>query len=70
MFSLHSVCIYGGGDRKEQIGVVQKGVEIVIGENSEIMNSVGYFKIFFQSSLGSTKFSEKFAFLLHFLQFV
>ena len=42
MFSFRSVCIYGGGDRKEQIGVVQKGVEIVIGENSEIVSSVGY----------------------------
>ena len=27
-----SVCIYGGGSRKDQINIVQKGVEIVIGE--------------------------------------
>lgn len=28
-----SVCVYGGGSRKGQIQVVQKGVEIVIGES-------------------------------------
>lgn len=28
----YSVCVYGGGSRKGQIQVVQKGVEIVIGE--------------------------------------
>ncbi|EDO39699.1 predicted protein, partial [Nematostella vectensis] len=27
---IRSVCIYGGGSRKDQIGVVEKGVEIVI----------------------------------------
>ena len=27
-----SVCVYGGGSRKGQIQVVQKGVEIVIGK--------------------------------------
>ena len=26
----HSVCVYGGGNRREQISVVQKGVEIVV----------------------------------------
>lgn len=33
---LSSVCVYGGGSRKGQIQVVQKGVEIVIGD--EIVN--------------------------------
>ena len=28
---LFSVCVYGGGDRREQIGKVAKGVEIVVG---------------------------------------
>ena len=30
---LSSVCVYGGGSRKGQIQVVQKGVEIVIGDD-------------------------------------
>lgn len=29
--SIRSVCIYGGGDRREQINALKKGVEIVIG---------------------------------------
>ena len=28
--SVYSVCVYGGGDRKQQIGTVAKGVEIVV----------------------------------------
>lgn len=28
--SVFSVCVYGGGSRKDQINVVNKGVEIVI----------------------------------------
>lgn len=28
---IRSVCIYGGGDRNQQIQLVKKGVEIVIG---------------------------------------
>ena len=34
---LSSVCVYGGGSRKGQIQVVQKGVEIVIGD--DILNT-------------------------------
>ena len=34
---VNSLCIYGGGSRKEQIGAVEKGVEIVIGKESEIV---------------------------------
>lgn len=30
LFSLHSLCVYGGGDRRQQIGAVAKGVEIVV----------------------------------------
>ena len=32
MVSLISVCIYGGGDRREQIDAVTQGVEIVVGK--------------------------------------
>ena len=36
MFDCHgsffSVCIYGGGNRREQIAIVEKGVDIVIGK--------------------------------------
>jgi ATP-dependent RNA helicase DDX43 len=28
---IKSVCVYGGGDRKEQISICDKGVEIIIG---------------------------------------
>ena len=28
---LYSVCVYGGGNRKEQVKIVSRGVEIVIG---------------------------------------
>ena len=33
-FLFHSVCVYGGGSRREQVKIVSKGVEIVIGESS------------------------------------
>ena len=29
-FSFRSVCVYGGGNRREQINVVTKGVEIIV----------------------------------------
>ena len=29
-FSSNSVCVYGGGNRREQINVVTKGVEIIV----------------------------------------
>ena len=29
--SVISVCVYGGGSRREQVNIVSKGVEIVIG---------------------------------------
>ncbi len=32
VFIVISVCIYGGGSRREQINIVSKGVEIVIGQ--------------------------------------
>lgn len=28
----YSLCVYGGGDRRQQIQVINKGVEIVIGK--------------------------------------
>ena len=31
IISINSLCIYGGGSRKQQIQAVEKGVEIVIG---------------------------------------
>lgn len=41
---IRSLCIYGGGSRKEQIGAVEKGVEIVIGTpgrlNDLLMNGI------------------------------
>eukprot|EP00795_Rhopilema_esculentum_P007439 gene7439-13201_t len=41
---IRSVCIYGGGDRREQIGIVERGVEIVIGTpgrlNDLLMNGI------------------------------
>ena len=30
-----SLCVYGGGDRKQQIDKVNKGVEIIIGKRRE-----------------------------------
>ena len=32
LFIYHSTCIYGGGNRRQQIDIVNKGVEIVIGK--------------------------------------
>ena len=30
MLYIYSVCVYGGGNRREQVDVVTKGVEIII----------------------------------------
>lgn len=30
MFNFTSVCVYGGGNRREQVNIVTKGVDIVI----------------------------------------
>lgn len=41
IFLLHySLCVYGGGDRKQQIQVINRGVEIVIGK-ADCMRSDG-----------------------------
>ena len=33
LYCCSSVCIYGGGNRRQQISVVEKGVDIVIGKS-------------------------------------
>lgn len=40
----YSVCVYGGGNRREQINVVTKGVEIIVATpgrlNDLVMNKI------------------------------
>ena len=40
----YSVCVYGGGNRREQINVVTKGVEIIVATpgrlNDLVMNNI------------------------------
>jgi len=33
----YSICIYGGGDRREQIKLVKRGVEIIIGRVKKLV---------------------------------
>lgn len=43
-FVYYSVCVYGGGNRREQINVVTKGVEIIVATpgrlNDLVMNKI------------------------------